>query len=568
MGSITMPSRVLNRRHCLRVLGVGGIATLLAACTSAPATPTLAPAPTQPPAAKPTTPPAAAPTTAPQAAPTAPAAAAPAPATAPAQAGAASSIKFRIDATSDLASLNPLLFNSTPTRRRAVQMFSGLYQYDARNALAPDLAESVPQMPDPQSYIVKLRSNATFHSGKKLTAEDVKFTYDTLLMPEYGAIWRSAVASVLESVTAQDASTVIFKLRRPFGPFLAKLALIPIVNAEQSKDDLALKPDGTGPFKFVSYQKGALLELARHDAYHVAELKPRLGSLTINVVPENSTRYANLANGVSHLAPEPAFTDLDLLKSRGVVINSVRAPASTYGYINFKRADGPMTDKSLRRALAFAMDRTAIVTNIWAGQGIPGQVFIRPELWVYDSNYKPWPEKPDLDKARAELARSQHASDRVIITTANDDALSGTAVLIQAAAKAAGINVDIAQVDRAAFAAELQKDGWDIILTDSYTGSNSGLEADAVNSLFVTNASANFGKYSSPDMDKEVEQAVFASSREAALPHFKRIMELDAEDVPILTVAYHNYVEAVSSKVKNYQSSPLAHYDLRIADLG
>ena len=226
-----------------------------------------------------------------------------------------------------------------------------------------------------------------------------------------------------------------------------------------------------------------------------------------------------------------------------------------------------MTDKSLRRALAFAIDRSAVVADIWAGQGIPGQVFIRPELWVYDPNFKPFSDKPDLDKARAELARSPRAGEKIVITTANDDALSGTAVLMQAAAKSAGLNVDIAQVDRAAFAAELQKDGWDVILTDSYTGSNSGLEADAVNSLFVTNASANFGKYSNPEMDKEVEQAVFASSREAALPHFKRIMEIDAEEVPILTVAYHNYVEAVSSKVKNYQSSPLAHYDLRTADL-
>jgi peptide/nickel transport system substrate-binding protein len=553
--------RVLNRRELLRLLGLAGGAGVLAACGPAPqaaaptlaAAPTAAPAPTVAGAAKPTTAPAAA---APTAAPT----------SAPAQTGAAA--KFRIDESSDLASLNPLLFNSTPTRRRAVLMFSGLYQYDAKNALVPDLAESVPQMPDPQTYVIKVRPNARFHSGKTVGAEDVKFTYDTLLTPEYGAIWRSAVSTVLDSVTARDANTVVFKLKRPFGPFLAKLALIPIVNAQQSKDDLALKPDGSGPFKFVSYQKGSLLELARHDAYHLSELKPKIGSLTINVIPENSTRYANLANGVTHLAPEPGFNDLDLLKGRGVAINSVRAPASTYGYINHKRADGPMTDKSLRRALAFAMDRSAIVANIWAGQGTAGQVFIRPELWVYDANFKPWPDKPDLDKARAELARSPHASDRVVITTANDDALSGTAVLIQAAAKTAGLNVDVAQVDRAAFAAELQKDGWDVILTDSYTGSNSGLEADAVNSLFVTNASANFGKYSNPEMDKEVEQAVFAASREAALPHFKRIMEIDAEDVPILTVAYHNYVEALSSKVKNYQTSPLAQYDLRTVDLG
>ncbi|HEX8967560.1 MAG TPA: ABC transporter substrate-binding protein [Chloroflexota bacterium] len=551
---------MLTRRNCLRVLGFGSGATLLAACTSAAPAPLATP--TRPPAASPTSPPRPAATTAPATATTGATAAATA---APV---VAASTRFRVDESSDLASLNPLLFNSTPTRRRAVLMFSGLYQYDANNTLVPDLAESMPQTPDPQTYIVKLRSNARFHSGRAVSADDVKFTYETLLMPEYGAIWRSAVSSVLDSVTAQDASTVVFKLKRPFGPMLAKLALIPIVNAEQSKDDLAQKPDGTGPFKFVSYQKGTVLELARHDAYHLGNLMPKIGSLTVNVIPENSTRYANLANGVTHLAPEPAFSDLDLLKGRGVGVNSVPAPASTYGYINFKRGDGPMTDKHLRRALALSMDRAAIVSNIWAGQGASGQVFIRPELWVYDPNFKPFSDKPDLDHAHAELAQSARAGDRIVITTANDDALSGTAVLIQAAAKAAGLNVDIAQVDRAAFAAELGKDTWDLILTDSYTGSNSGLEADAVNSLFVTNASANFGKYSNPEMDSEVQAAVFAASRDEALPHYKRIMAIDADDIPILTVAYHNYVEAVSSKVKDYQTSALAQYDLRTANLG
>jgi len=565
----------MTRRTCLRLLGVASAATLLAACSPAsPApAPTTAPAaaPTQaPPAAKPTAPPAAAatsaPTTAPAAAPTTPPAAAAAPTSAPAQTGTAP--KFRVDELSDVASLNPLLFNATPTRRRAVQMFSGLYQYDAKNNLIPDIADSMPQMPDPQTYIVKLRSDVKFHSGKQMTAEDVKFTYDTVLKPDYGAIWRSAVSSVLDSVTAQDANTIVFKLNKPFGPFLTKLSLIPIVNSAQSKDDLAQKPDGTGPFKFVSYAPGSVIEMARNDAYYLTALKPKIGALSIYVVPENATRYANLANGVTHLVPEPVFTDLDLLKGRGVVISSVPAPASTYGYINFKRADGPMTDKNLRRALAFAMDRSAIVQTIWAGQGIPGQVFIRPQLWVFDPNYKPFSDGPDLDKVKSELAQSARATDRFVITTANDDVLSSTAQLIQAAAKSAGLNADIGQVDRAAFGPTLQKDDWDILLTDSYTGSNSGLEPDSVNSLFVTNASANFGKYSSPEMDQEVAAAVFATSHETALPHYKRVMELDAEDIPILTVAYHNYVEAVGSKVKNYQASPLAQYDLRTAELG
>jgi len=565
-------TRLVTRRTCLRVLGLASAATLLAACspstpaaapTSVPAAAsTSAPPPTAASQAKPTSAPAA--TTAPAASTAQPAVAQPT--TAPAQTGTVPT--FRVDELSDAASLNPLIFNSTPTRRRAVQLFSSLYQYDASNNLAPDLASAMPQMPDPQTYVIPLRSGVTFHSGKKMTADDVKFTYDTLLKPDYGAIWRSAVSSVLDSITVQDANTVVFKLNKPFGPFMTKLALIPIVNSEQSKDQLNQQPDGTGPFKFVAYEQGSVMQLARNDAYYLADLKPKVGQLSIYVVPENATRYANLANGITQLAPEPAFNDIELLKGKGVAINSVRAPASTYGYINIKRQDGPMTDKNLRRALAFAMDRSAIVQNIWAGQGIPGQVFIRPELWAFDPNYKPFSDTPDVTKAKAELAQSQRAGDRFVITTANDDVLSATAVLIQASAKAAGLNVDVGQLDRAAFGAELSKDDWDILLTDSYTGSNSGLEPDSINSLFVTNASANFGKYSNPEMDKEVAAAVFAASHEEAAPHYKRVMEIDAEDIPILTVAYHNYLEALSSKVQNYKTSPLAQYDLRTVTLG
>src|SRR5579864_557950 len=152
----TSPGTV-TRRTCLRLLGLASAATLVAACspsaaptaTQAPTAPP-APAATTAPAAKPTSAPAA-PTTAPAAAPTTAAAAAPKPTTAPAQTGTSPS--FRVDELSDVSSLNPLLFNATPTRRRAVMMFSSLYQYDSKKNLVPDLAASMPQMPDPQTYI-------------------------------------------------------------------------------------------------------------------------------------------------------------------------------------------------------------------------------------------------------------------------------------------------------------------------------------------------------------------------------------------------------------------------------
>jgi peptide/nickel transport system substrate-binding protein len=347
---------------------------------------------------------------------------------------------------------------------------------------------------------------------------------------------------------------------------LGKMAMIPIVNAQQSKDDLANKPDGNGPFKLVNYQKGALIELARHEGYHFSG-QPKLTSVSIVVVPENATRIANVANGTTHLAPEPSYNDLDLIKSRGLVVNSVPSPAGTYGYINFKRADGPMTNKDLRQALALAMDRSAVLANVWAGQGNPGQTMIRPETWAYDPSYAPWPAQSDPAKARDAAQKSGRAGERIVITTANQDELSTTAQLIQAAARTAGLNVEVAQVDRAVFVQELQKDTWDIILTDSYTSSNSGFQPDYVYSLYHSTGSANFGKYKSTDMDQAVEGAIFAASQAEALPFYRRIMQIDAEDVGFLTVVYHSYVEALRPNLRNYKTSGLAQYDLRTAEV-
>jgi ABC-type transport system substrate-binding protein len=199
---------------------------------------------------------------------------------------------------------------------------------------------------------------------------------------------------------------------------------------------------------------------------------------------------------------------------------------------------------------------------------MPGQDYIRPQLWPFDPNFKPFSATPDLAQAKSKAAASGRAGDKIVITFGNTEVLNATATLIQAAAKAAGLNVELQGVDPASTTALLNSDAWDIVLSDTYTGSNSGLEPDAVNSLFRTKGSSNFGLYSNPEMDSEVDAAIFAPSHEAALPHYQRIMRIDADDIAVLTVVYHNYIEALSPKVKNYTSLPLAHYDLRNVQLG
>jgi ABC-type transport system substrate-binding protein len=168
------------------------------------------------------------------------------------------------------ANLDPRFATDGQSQRIVGLVFNGLVERDEQMNLRGDLAESW-ENPDPLTYVFHLRPGVKFHDGRALTSADVKATFDFMLKVENGSPKRGAFRAV-ESITAPDAATVVFRLKEPYASFVWNLArpAIGIVPADAGAD-FGGRLIGTGPFRFVSQAHDEEVVLERNLGYFRGE---------------------------------------------------------------------------------------------------------------------------------------------------------------------------------------------------------------------------------------------------------------------------------------------------------
>ncbi len=250
--------------------------------------------------------------------------------------------------------------------------YSLLIRVNPENPSSPtdfvcDLCEgSVPKPTEGGTkYTFKIRSGVKFHDGTPLTSADIKATYDKIIFPPEGVpSARKAFFKAVESVTAPDANTVVFKLKFPTGSFIPALATP--FNFVYSKKDLdthgmawhAKNINGTGAFKFVQEQKGAFVEAVKYDGYHHAG-KPYLDGYKAISAPKLAVRVQSIRGdraAIEFRGFPPKHRD-DLVKALG---DKIKVQESDWNCVllytpNQKRK--PYDDPRVRQALTLGVDR-------------------------------------------------------------------------------------------------------------------------------------------------------------------------------------------------------------------
>src|SRR5262245_61929244 len=202
--------------------------------------------------------------------------------------------------------LSPAIVSGTPTGIPGVQIFAGLVLHDDKFQPQPYLAERWTISPDARTYTFYLR-NATFHDGKPITSEDVKFSVETVKAnhPFGPSMHRS-----LEAVETPDPRTVVFRLSHPNPAFMSVVApiLLPVLpkhvfgGGDIKNNPANLKPVGSGPFRVADFQKGQHLILERYDKFFLPG-KPSLDRIIFEFIPDPAARLAAFETGAIHLLP-------------------------------------------------------------------------------------------------------------------------------------------------------------------------------------------------------------------------------------------------------------------------
>jgi len=557
-------------------------AVLLSACapTAAPsppaAQPTTAPpaaaAPT-PAAAKPTAAaPAAAPTTAPAAQPTtAPAPAKPttapaaaAPAAGQPQTGGTATIPIGADPT--MNPWHPNAFVESLFVNRV--LFAGVTKPGKDLLPAPDLATNWEPSADGLSWTFKIRGDAKWSDGQAVTAEDIAFTFnDIVLKKELGANGAGNFSAV-QSVEAPDAGTATFKLARPFSALPSYLAynagILPKHIFAGQADPWGMTavnkgtPISSGPFKVEQYTSGQSVVLARNDAYFGG--KPYLDKLVFKVVPDANTQIAQALSGELTIMIMDNKAAVDRVKSASQVRVEPRQLVQYY-WLSLNQTDPRFQDVKVRQAFEYAIDRQAIVTAIEKGYGKPANTPIVPAFKAY---YDPSHESQyAFDPARAKALLGEAGwtpgSDGILqkdgqpfqftMDVGQRGVLQPTNELIQQNLKAVGIQADLSSMEWNAY---IQK----VVVNRDYTATVNWWVYPADPDVFPYFHSSTAGKgfnipgYKDPKLDElltRVQTESDQAKRKAAVTELQAFM---ADNLPYIFLWYPEEIDVVNATLQ------------------
>ncbi|MBC7518092.1 MAG: ABC transporter substrate-binding protein [Microbacteriaceae bacterium] len=434
---------------------------------------------------------------------------------------------------------------------------------DDGKSVKPWLASSYKVSTDQLTYTIALRPGVKFSNGQPVTAKDVKFSIDQdTKTADTG--W-GFINVAIDKVTVVDDATVAITLKYPWAPILADLslfsnAIIPENYGGKTATEFFDAPVGTGPFMWGEWKKGQYLKLVKNPGYW-QKGKPLLDSVTYSVVPEANTRKLQLQGGQIDIDNTPDWSSFASLKaSAGVKVFAF--PSTQIDYVAFNQQRAPFSDVHVRRAIAYAIDRQALVKAVLFGNGSPANSLIPPGTPFYDKD-APGPSF-DLKKAKAELAQSTKPDgfSTSLLIRSGDANQASVAQIMQAELKEIGITMEIKQLDptaakKATLTSEFDMNlsAWTMDIPDPDEWTSFATDPDGGNH-------SAFTYYNNPAvvaLNKKGQQETDPIKREAI---YKDLQKITGDDAFFAYLYYSPYAFATTDKVHGYHVSPLLTFHL------
>lgn len=451
----------------------------------------------------------------------------------------------------DAQTLDPQFITDIPTFRVVGSMYEGLTAQNEEGKIIPALATSWTVDDDQRTWTFKLREGVRFHDGSPFNAEAVKFTFDRLMNPDTGSPRRSTLAAV-ESVDVVDNNTVRIVTKAPYAPLLAQLSTYNayIMSPEHVKkvgEKVREMPSGTGPFKLKSWQPGERLTVVRNDDYWGE--KALLDSVTFTVVPEDSARTLLLLSGQADVISGVPTVMLDRLKKSGT-INVIQKPGYRTIYLGMNLARPPFDDIKVRHAVAYAINKEALLKGVLNGIGTLGGSYESSVIAGSATDLPPYPYDPA--KAKALLAEAGYpdgfTTDFYVPTGRYTmDRQLGEA--IQAQLAEVGIRATIQAPEISSYLSTLSQKRAPLFIGGK--GSPSG-DMDFTQTL--SNGSTgrmNHFNFNNEEVDKLIEQQRVTVDADARREILHKLQTKVYEEAPHITLFYEDQLWATRNNVND-----------------
>jgi ABC-type transport system substrate-binding protein/methyl-accepting chemotaxis protein len=431
-------------------------------------------------------------------------------------------------------------------------IFETLVRSGESSEIRPGLAESWEVSGDGRVYTFFLREGATFHNGRPVTAEDVRYSFERalregrrtgawLFAPIEGAeALASGEAAELAGIEVLDERTLRITLEHPLAFFLSTLcvayaSIVPREEVERESPPFAERPVGSGPFRLVALEPHRRAEVERFDGWTGGD-GPYVERVTFEAgVGERELADRFLAGELSYVKDPPR--ELVEATDEGLVLRAVQLHTER---LIFDCGYPPFDNPEVRRAVAHAIDKERYVREAYGDAALVAAGPIPPGLVGYDPDYGGLEYDPD--RARAALARAGFASGlkTSIWCTHGYAPPAGVARIVQDLA-AVGVEAELREVDPEEFrrgqSHRVIPIAWRSWFADY---------ADPDNFTYVLFHSTNHrffsSNYANDEFDRLSERARRVMDREERESLYRRMTELLVEDAASVFLLHRRVV--------------------------
>lgn len=477
---------------------------------------------------------------------------------------------------------NPVLALSEPDKTIVSLVYSGLMRLNAEGKLLNDLAENVTISEDGLVYTAKLRSDAFFHDGEPVTADDVVFTIQKIQDPGLKSPRFGDFAGI--SVAKTDERTVTFTLRRPYAPFIYNLTLgiLPkhiwssVGDDEFSFSQWNVLPVGSGPYEVVNVtrDRGGI-----PDYYELAPFEkaasgvPYIEHIIFKFYQDQSDLLEAYDSGDIQSLSGISPTEAKELAKDGAKVLSAPLPR-VFGIFFNQNMNKVLLDADVREALDLAAPKTEIVESVLGGYGVPLEGPLPPGLFDFVNPAERLDAGERVEEARALLADSGWTADEetgllekklssgnltlsLSLSTSDNPELKAAADMVAEAWRKLGAQVEV----RVYESGDLNQN---VIRPRRYEallfGEVVGRPADIYpfwHSSERNDPGLNIALYANSQVDKLLAKTRSSNDEEERLSAYESLYESVKEDVPAVFLYSPSFIYVVPEEVKGLALSEL-----------
>jgi peptide/nickel transport system substrate-binding protein len=477
----------------------------------------------------------------------------------------------------NVSSLIPTITSDGASHTVGDQIYSGLVGVDKDLNFIGELAQSWEFSKDCRDLTFRLRPGVKWHDGQPFTADDVVFTWQTIIDPKVPSPYKSEYEKV-ESVRADGPDVVRIHYSQPFAKALTNwaTAMLPKHLLEKYVQEGRIReapqnwaaPVGTGPYRFKELRSGEKIVLVANPDYW--EGRPYISRIVFRIIPSQATTFLELkAKGVD----ATTLTALQYKRQTDYraferAYTKFRHPGNGYTYVGFNLKDPRFADRRVRQAFAHAINKREVIDGVRLGLAREATGPYKPGTWVYTDKVKTYPY--DMAKARQLLAEAgwkPRDGDGLLtkdgkpfafelLTNQGNDERKRVAEIVQAQLRELGVAVEIRTLEWAALLKEhIKKRKFEAIVL----GWGIGIDPDQ----FVVWHSSQTGpdqlnhiSYANPEVDRMLEMGRTTCLREERVKYYHRIQELLAEDLPLIFLYFPDVLPVVASRVHGIDPGP------------